>query len=490
MENVKALGFCVNIEHANYMAEKFQQAGLRAEVLSSDNSQKREQYRNKLRKGEINYLLVVDIFNEGIDIPEIDTVLFLRPTESLTIFLQQLGRGLRLNDGKDCLTVLDFVANSRPEYDFEGKFRAMIGKTNSSTQKEVENNFPHLPLGCSIVLEKKAREFILENIKKASSLGRKQIIQKIRQFSLDTSKPLTLKNFIEFYHIPIELVYKTKLTWSRLCVLAEVKTDFDSTYETELASCIRTKWLSTASTTYFRFILRLAKLKFKVDFEAFSEAEKQMLLMLHYDFWQKEALHETLENSIEEIGTNPTAVNEISEVMEVLMGKIQFKEIDIELPYTQSLKVHARYTRDQILAAFQFSSFEKSASNREGIANNKELNTELLFIDLVKSEEDFSPTTMYDDYAITEKLFHWQSQNSTRNDSGKGLEYIHHEENNKVILLFLREQKKSEYNSTLGYVFIGKGFYQEHYGSKPMSITWRLEESIPNYLWKDSAKLG
>jgi superfamily II DNA or RNA helicase len=490
LENVKALGFCVNIEHANYMAEKFQQAGLRAEVLSSDNSQKREQYRNKLRKGEINYLFVVDIFNEGIDIPEIDTVLFLRPTESLTIFLQQLGRGLRLNDGKDCLTVLDFVANSRPEYDFEGKFRAMIGKTNSSTQKEVENNFPHLPLGCSIVLEKKAREFILENIKKASSLGRKQIIQKIRQFSLDTSKPLTLKNFIEFYHIPIELVYKTKLTWSRLCVLAEVKTDFDSTYETELASCIRTKWLSTASTTYFRFILRLAKLKFKVDFEAFSEAEKQMLLMLHYDFWQKEALHETLENSIEEIGTNPTAVNEISEVMEVLMGKIQFKEIDIELPYTQSLKVHARYTRDQILAAFQFSSFEKSASNREGIANNKELNTELLFIDLVKSEEDFSPTTMYDDYAITEKLFHWQSQNSTRNDSGKGLEYIHHEENNKVILLFLREQKKSEYNSTLGYVFIGKGFYQEHYGSKPMSITWRLEESIPNYLWKDSAKLG
>lgn len=490
LENVKALGFCVNIEHATYMAEKFQQAGLRAAALSSDNSQHREQYREKLRKGEINYLFVVDIFNEGVDIPEIDTVLFLRPTESLTIFLQQLGRGLRLHDNKDCLTVLDFVANSRPEYDFEGKFRAMIGKTNSSTQKEVENNFPHLPLGCSIVLEKKAREFILDNIKKASSLGRKQIIQKIRQFSLDTTKPLTLKNFIEFYHIPIQVVYKTKLTWSRLCVLAGVKPEFDTTNEAELASCVRTKWLSTASTTYFQFILRLAKSDFKVDLVTCSEAEKQMLLMLHYDFWQQPGLHETLEKSIEAIGANPPVVNEILEVMEVLLDKIQFKEIDIELPYTQPLKVHARYTRDQILAAFQFSSFDKASSNREGVANNKELGTELLFIDLVKSEEDFSPTTMYDDYAITETLFHWQSQNSTRSDSGKGLEYIHHEAMNKVILLFLREQKKSEYNSTLGYVFIGKGFYQEHEGSKPMSIKWKLEEPIPNYLWKDSAKLA
>lgn len=221
-----------------------------------------------------------------------------------------------------------------------------------------------------------------------------------------------------------------------------------------------------------------------------SETEKQMLLMLHYDFWQKPGLYQTLESSIEEIGINPTRVSEISEVMEILIDKIQFKEIDIELPYNQPLKVHARYTRDQILTAFRFNSFDKSSSNREGVANSKELDTELLFIDLIKSEEDFSPTTMYDDYALTEKLFHWQSQNSTRSDTGKGLEYIHHEENDKVILLFLREQKKSEYNGTLGYVFIGKGFYQEHYGSKPMSITWRLEESIPPYLWKDSAKLA
>src|SRR5690606_36850053 len=111
-----------------------------------------------LRRKDIHYLFGVDIVNEGVDIPEIDTVLFLRPTESLTIFLQQLGRGLRLHDNKDILTVLDFVGNARDEYDFENKFRALIGKTNTTVLSEIERDFPHFPLGCSIVLEKKAKE--------------------------------------------------------------------------------------------------------------------------------------------------------------------------------------------------------------------------------------------------------------------------------------------------------------------------------------------
>jgi len=99
-ENVRSLGFCVGQEHAKYMAEKFTLAGLKADYLVSDNTAQREEQRRKLKAKDINYLFVVDIFNEGVDIPEIDTVLFLRPTESLTVFLQQLGRGLRLSDEK------------------------------------------------------------------------------------------------------------------------------------------------------------------------------------------------------------------------------------------------------------------------------------------------------------------------------------------------------------------------------------------------------
>ena len=219
INEVRALCFCVTQEHAEYMAEKFTLAGFKADYLISSRNNEREELRKKFLKKEINYLFVVDIFNEGIDIPDIDTVLFLRPTESLTIFLQQLGRGLRLAEGKDCLTVLDFVGNSRPEYDFEGKFRALIGKTNTSIQKEIEDDFPHLPLGCTIILERKAKDFIIQNIKQATNLNKNQLLNKIRNYKYQTTMPLTLKNFINFYHIPIQYIYK-RGNWKRLCVLA------------------------------------------------------------------------------------------------------------------------------------------------------------------------------------------------------------------------------------------------------------------------------
>jgi hypothetical protein len=97
---------------------------------------------------------------------------------------------------------------------------------------------------------------------------------------------------------------------------------------------------------------------------------------------------------------------------------------------------------------------------------------------------------MYDEYAISEVLFHWQSQNSAHPEKGKGLSYLQHKENNKIILLFIRERAKDEFGNTLGYVFVGDANLQDFYGSKPMSINWELNEPMPHYLWKDSAKLA
>jgi superfamily II DNA or RNA helicase len=489
INDVRAIGFCVTIEHAVFMADKFNLASIKACSLTSRNSNDRDKIREQFKKKEINYLFVVDIFNEGVDIPEIDTVLFLRPTESLTVFLQQLGRGLRLAEGKDCLTVLDFVGNSRPEYDFETKFRALIGKTTTSVLKEIEDDFPHLPLGCSIVLEKRAKETILENIKKATSLNVNQLLTKIRNFKHQTTLPLTLNNFIALNHIPIQTIYK-KDSWSRLCQRAEVIDDFESINEKQIYSSISNKWLSTNSLSYFTFILKIAKQNFDIKINDFNENEKTMLLMLHYDVWQNAGGFDNLEESIKQIGKNKVLLNEIIEILEYLIDKIDFKELEIDLPYNQPLKLHARYTRDQILVAFALSTFDKKSSSREGAAENKSLNTEILFINLIKSEEDFSPTTMYDDYAISETLFHWQSHNAYRPDKGKGLSYIEHVANDKKILLFIREKANDENGNTLGYVFIGEGVFKETEGSKPMNVKWDLKEPIPEYLWKESAKMS
>ncbi len=489
VNDVRALCFCVTQEHAQYMAEKFLLAGMKSDYLVSSRSELRDDLREKFRNKEINYLFVVDIFNEGIDIPEIDTVLFLRPTESLTVFLQQLGRGLRLAEGKESLTVLDFVGNSRPEYDFEGKFRALVGKTNTPIQKEIEDNFPHLPLGCTIILEKKAKNYILDNIHKATSININQVLNKIRNFKHQTTLPLTLKNFSTFHHLPLEIIYKRE-TWKRLCAMASQIADYPSTHEMEIYRAISKKWLSCSSISYFEFILSLAKKDFSVKLDTLSEMEKTMCLMLHYDVWKSAGGFDTLEQSIEAIGENPTLTREIVELLEILVDKIDFLESDTELPYSQPLKIHSRYTRDQILVAFGCSSFDKKSPNREGVAEAKEINTELLFVDLTKAEKDFSPTTMYQDYAINDILFHWQTQNATKPERGKGLTYIHHVELGKKILLFVRERKANEYGTTMSYVFLGEGQLVEYYGSKPMSITWKLKHPMPPYIWKDFAKLA
>ena len=487
--DVRALGFCVSQEHAKYMAEKFTLAGLKADYLVSDNSSEREEKRRLFKSKQINYLFVRDIFNEGIDIPEIDTVLFLRPTESLTIFLQQLGRGLRLDDTKECLTVLDFVGNSRPEYDFEGKFRALVGKTNTSTKKEIEDDFPHLPLGCSIILEKKAKDIIIQNIKNATSLNRNQLLTKIRNYKYQTTLPLTLKNFTNFYHLPLQLIYKNG-NWKRLCASAEQIADYSNVNENEIYRAISKKWLSCISNSYFQFILSIAKNDFRITFDKMSKAEQLMCLMLHYDVWQTPGGFNSLEESIQAIGNNSVLTDEIIELLEILIDKIDFLEREILLPYTQPLKVHSRYTRDQIFAAFGLSTFETRSSNREGSAENKDLKTELLFVDLIKSESDFSPSTLYQDYALSDTLFHWQTQNAAFPEKGKGLSYINHQDSEKRILLFVREKNRNEFGSTMAYVFLGDARFIEYYGSKPMSITWELEEAMPPYLWKDTAKMA
>lgn len=491
IEEVTALGFCTSKEHAVYMNEKFQAKNIKSDILTSDQSSRREELINKLRKKEINYLFVVDIFNEGIDVPEIDTVLFLRPTESLTIFLQQLGRGLRLNEDKEVLTVLDFVGNSSFEYDFEQKFRALIGKTNTTVLDELERDFPHLPLGCSIVLEKQAKEYIFNNIKQATNYQKKNLVQRIQRFANDTELPLTVQNFCELYRIDLSVLYN-KYLFSELKEQAlERHYQFDNDILKRYRSMVTKKWVVTESYSYFKFILDLIAVKFDLSKVKGNREEKELLaLMLHYDYWQKATSLLTLQKSIYRIGSNAVLVEEMKEFLEYKIELLNFEEKKCEgLPYTLPLRLHARYTREQILVAYGITTLTKQFSSQEGVAFSEKLNTELLFINLQKTEADFSPTTMYDDYAINEVLFHWQSQNGTGENTAKGVSYINQKKDQKKIALFVREAQKNEYKQTQGYVFLGYADYVEHYGSKPMSITWKLEEPVPNYMWKEVLKL-
>jgi superfamily II DNA or RNA helicase len=492
LNEVCAIGFCVSKKHAQFMAKKFLEKGLKAADLTSDNSNDRVSLLNKLKTKEINYLFVVDMFNEGVDIPQIDTVLFLRPTDSLTIFLQQMGRGLRLHQGKDCLTILDFVGNSNPEYDFEHKFRAMIGKTHIAVKDEIETDFPHLPLGCSIVLERRAKEIIIANIKKATSSGLRNLIKKIQNFNNSYTLPLSLANLLKFESLDLLNVYKSKNTWDFLLSESGIKKDFIPTYfDVQIGRMLGTTWLSTDSISYFEKVRSF--LKNENDFD-FKNAENQIfLLMLFYDIFQyspSKMGYNIASDGIKEVFKNITLKEEVLSYLEIRINQCECIEKNIHLSSQFPLKVNGRYTRSQILVALKLSTENKKSSNREGVAVNKTSKIEALFVTLDKSQGDYSPTTMYEDYAITENLFHWQSQNSTKPDSLKGLSYIKHLKEGKTILLFVREKNVDENGLTMAYVFLGPAKYLSHEGSQPMSIKWILEEAIPPGLFNESRKLA
>ncbi|RMJ05929.1 type I restriction enzyme EcoKI subunit R [Marinobacter litoralis] len=484
--DMKALAFCVSRDHANFMVKQFLLHGIKADVLTSDNSDDRHQKQQDIRSGKINVLCVVDIFNEGVDIPEVDTLLFLRPTESLTIFLQQLGRGLRLSEGKDCCTVLDFVGNSRPEYDFANKFRALVGKSERSITEELKQGFPHAPLGCRIELTKKTQEMVLRNIRQAT-LTLTRLVSMIRQFPQHSTQPLTLRNFINHHpHINLNELYK-RGSWLELVSKASDEVVVHAGSFKLMKKGIFNRILTGDDHQYLLFLKNLCDSDFQ-----FENDDQRRALMCHYDFWQKsgsDLKFESLTQSLSKLSKMGLS-KELSYVLDWKLARTKHEQPTMPDLQQVPLRLHARYSREQILVGFGAITFGYQPPSREGVFVIQDQNIELLFVTLDKNEKQFSPTTMYHDYAISEQLFHWQSQNSARPDRGRGKDYIQHSAINKRVFLFVREQAKDQYGRTVGFVNYGEVDYVSHTGSQPMSITWKLRTPMPNFMWQQAAKLA
>ncbi|WP_372599303.1 DUF3427 domain-containing protein [Amphritea sp.] len=489
LSKMRALAFCVSRDHAQYMTQQLLLKGIKADLLTSDNSAERQHKQQMIRSGEINVLCVVDIFNEGVDIPEVDTLLFLRPTESLTIFLQQLGRGLRLAEGKECCTVLDFVGNSRPEYDFANKFRALVGKNNRAISDEIKQDFPHAPLGCRIELTKRTQEMVLKNIRQAS-LTSSRIINMIRQYPQHSDLPLTLTNFLILHpYIDLNELYK-RGSWTELLSKAQDKVNenrLDESAGKLLKKAIQNRILTCDDHSYLQFLKQLCQRGFKL-----TNIDDRKALMCHYDFWQNtgpKVGFESLEYSIKKLQQLKVS-EELLAVLDWQLAQTKHEQPTMSNLQNVPIRLHARYARDQILVGFGATTYTHQPAAREGVFEIKDQNIELLFVTLDKNEKQFSPTTMYHDYAINEHLFHWQSQNSARPERGKGLSYIQHRETGKRLFLFVREQTKDEYGRTMGFVNYGEVEYISHTGSQPMNVTWKLQSPMPNFMWQQAAKLA
>ena len=488
IDEVKGLGFCVSTEHAEFMCRYFNDHGIPSIFLTGKSSdEERKTAKGRLVSGEVRFIFVVDIYNEGVDIPEVNTVLFLRPTESLTIFLQQLGRGLRLAEDKECLTVLDFIGQANKRYNFEDKFAALLSNTTRSVTREIKDGFVSAPKGCYIQMEKKAAKYILDNIR-ASYGNTAGLVSRVTSFTEDSGLELTLANFLDYYHLDPRTIYKFS-TFSRICARANMIADFSEPLEEVLTKAFA-RLAVVDSRRWIRFLLDLLPRLDDMDFTALSELEQRMLHMFYVTVWGKAAESWTSDEVLDNLyalSDSPVLLGELLDLLRYRYEQIDFIDEPVELGFDCPLDLHCTYTRDQLLVALDFL---KPATVREGVKWLPEKHLDVFFVTLNKADKDYSPTTMYHDYSINENLFHWQSQSTTAADSPTGQRYIHHQERRSKVLLFVREFKADRVTGGAeAYTFLGTANYMKHNGSKPMNITWKLDRPIPAKFLKKTNKL-
>ena len=488
MDEVKGLGFCVTVDHAEFMCRYFNEHHIPSMFLTGNSpDEERKTAKQRLVAGEVRFIFVVDIYNEGVDIPEVNTVLFLRPTESLTIFLQQLGRGLRLAEDKDCLTVLDFIGQANRKYNFEDKFAALLSNTTRSVSREIKDGFISVPKGCYIQLEKKAAKYILDNIR-ASYGNTAGLVSRVASFTEDSGLELTIANFLDYYHLDPRAIYKFS-SFSRICARADLISDFAEPLEETMTKALA-KLAVIDSRRWISFLLDILPRLDDVNFAALSDAQKRMMQMFYITVWGKAADdwdgEEVLDN-LYALSDSTVLLNELLELLRYRFEQIDFIDEPVDLGFDCPLDLHCTYTRDQILVAMDFM---KPATVREGVKWLPDKQLDVFFVTLNKADKDYSPTTMYNDYSINESLFHWQSQSTTAETSSTGQRYIHHKERGSKVLLFVREFKADRVTGGAeAYTYLGTARYVKHEGSRPMNITWQLDRPIPAKFLKKTNKL-
>lgn len=484
IDTIKALGFCVSKEHAAYMSNAFNEAGIPSIALDSDSSRElRLTAQHKLIKGEIKFIFVVDLYNEGVDIPEVNTVLFLRPTESLTVFLQQLGRGLRLCDGKDSLTVLDYVGQANKKYRYADKYEALLGVNAGEISTEVTKGFPNLPKGCFINLEKKAQEYVLNNIKQSFNT-KAHLIDRYSNFVTDSGLELTYENFFNYYNISPAKLYKTGLSFTGL--------GNSSLVEDEKVVAFLARAVQINSALFIKTLLDILPLIKDDKLTDISEHDRRILLMLHYTYEPQKAPKNLGYCSVIDSIKNIVDSVYYGEIIDLL--KYNYSKIDIVntklLPDSDCpLELYATYSNAQVLAGYGAYNEDKYFPLTEGAWYLSAEKTDVFFVTLNKNEKHYAPEVKYADYSINEELFHWQSQNTTDINSKTANRYINHRETGNKILLCVRNHRKNEYGQTEYYSMLGFCDHVSHEGSRPISFVWKMHNKIPAKFIEKTSKL-
>lgn len=474
-QSVRALGFCVSIGHARFMAEHFLAAGIPSVAIWGDSpTEERSAALRDLAAGCVNVVFTVDLFNEGIDIPNVDTLLLLRPTESPTLFLQQLGRGLRRARGKALCTVLDFVANHRREFRFDRKFRALLGGTRGDIERQVERDFPFLPSGCHMELDPVARDIVLRSIRQAIPSDWRAKCDELKSLG-----DVSLATYLRESGLEPEDIYTNNRSWSALRRAAGLPAKQAGPEEDALLRAVG-RLLHVDDRERLDAYRALVARDSAPDPTTLTDRERRFARMLIGSLTTLKASASLAEGLIQLWG-HPQVRSELLELFDLLPERVDHLHPDVGIA-NAPLVVHARYTRTEILAAFDVGDGVKVGAWQTGVWWDENSKSDLFAFTLDKSGGHFSPTTRYRDYAISPELVHWESQSATSLDSDTGRRYIRQTEGKTNVVLFARL-------STADRAFwcLGPATYVSHEGERPIAIQWRLHHRLPGDLFAEFA---
>jgi len=491
LSTVRGIGFCVTVKHAQYMAEMFAGQGIRSAALTGEtDDETRSNLLYALRDGDLTFIFTRDVLNEGLDIPDVNTVLFLRPTESLTVFLQQMGRGLRHAPGKDCLTVLDFVGQAHRRYRLDTKFKALLPKRRYTIDREVELHFPHLPAGCSIQLDRLARSYVLDNIRQNLRNLSVQVPERIQTFEIDAKLPLSFGNFIRYHDYEPELLLARE-SWSGWKAKARVGPFPSDPDLNRLKQGLVRAALTTGPREIALMRQVVGKLRQYDIAGALSQAGKSALC-LHYRLWAKPGPQlgfATMEDSFRRLAGNSTILADLEEILEWAGAETRVGATIPGLPFPCSFELHSQYGSTDINAVLEGASLESPGQKGTGVLHFKSIKAYALLVTYQKTEHEFSPSTMYADYPISRDLLHWESQSTTRQDSETGQYLVHHQEHGYTILIFARDVKKRN-GITVPFTFLGPARRVSYESERPIRIVWHLRYQMPAEMFEENRRGG
>ena len=472
LAQMRALGFCVSIEHAHFMADRFNAAGIDSIALSgSTPDDQRDAAIRALRDGRTRALFAVDLFNEGLDIPEIDTLLLLRPTESATLFLQQLGRGLRRTHGKSVLTVLDFIGQQRREFRFDAKMMALTGASRREVADRLGGEHPWLPGGSAMQLDRVARDIVLASVRDQLDSRLPRLVADAR--SIGTTD---LATFLAETGHDLPAIYRNR-SWTQVRRAARLDLPPAGPHEEQIARRVRSLVHIDDAQRGDAYQLLLAP--DGPRYADLDEVGRRVCRMLCLAIWPDRG-GLTFAELLSRLRNEPAVVDEVRQVMRLRVEASRLTQGRLGEGLTDiPLYSHAHYSRPEILAAFGLADEERSARGRQaGVEWVRSHKAVLLLVNLRKDEADFSPTTMYRDYALGERRFHWESQNDTALDSDAGRDLLAPDTR---VVLFVRESPSNDFGKGAPFLCLGRAHLVPGSvrGERPIAMVWELERPMP-----------